>query len=576
MKKSKKKNKYFNNNQRSFYFEDYLENNNQQKKSKDYSISDDRVYILFFFFICLISVFSIKIIFLSFQDPQFYQAKNSSKFLPMRRDIVDRNEVLISRNIKTFHAAIKPNFIKNKERFLLSMKINFPNISQKYLKTNLKKNKYFYLKKRLTEKEKIKIWSLGEKGIIFESYQTRIYPQGSLFSHILGQTDDDNYGISGIEKYFDNDLKNLNLIDEPIKLSLDTNVQYFLKKELEKSMEDFKTLGAAGLLMDINNGEVLSLVSLPDYDINFRNDIRDLKFMNKITKGVFELGSVFKTFTIALALDQKIFEAETIVNNIPNKILCSKYPISDIKVFPKDMSVEQILIRSSNIGTLKIARKIGQKKYKKFIEDLNVLNTPKFELDEVGTPINFKWNKCKLETVSYGHGITTTPLQAAAAYGAISNGGYTISPTLIKKSNNKIIKGKQIISTETSKKINSILRKVVTDKEGTASLANIFGYEVGGKTGTSQKYNNENQNINTFISVFPTNEPKYVLLVMLDDPKPAPHLTYNYRGHKIKVNRNEAGWNSVYVAGKIIEKIGPILAINNEEIYTKHVVKKPN
>ena len=578
MKRKIKKNKKLNLNQKSFYFEDYLETNQKQKKIKKSLISEDRIYLTFFFFFSLILIFAMKITFVSLQEPKFlYIKKHNNTFLPLRRDIVDRNGVLISRNIKTYHAAIKPNLIKNKEKFLINIKINFPEISQERLKDNLSKKKYFYLKKRLTENEKNRLWSMGEKGIEFEPFQARIYPQANLYSHILGQIDNDNYGVSGFEKYFDKKLKNLEKIDKPIILSLDTNIQYIVKKELERSLVDFKALGAAGLLMNAQTGEILSLVSLPDYNINLRENIKGHEFTNKITKGIFELGSVFKTFTVALAIESKLFEPDTNINNIDNNIKCSKYHISDIKKFPTTMSVEDILIRSSNIGTLKIARKIGEEKYKKFLIDLKILSTPKLELDEIGSPLNFKWNKCKLETVSYGHGITTTPLQAAAAYAAITNGGYIIKPSLIKKP--KIIpfsKNDQIISSETSKKINKILRKVVTDDKGTASQADIFGYDVGGKTGTSQKYNQKNENINTFISSFPSKKPQYILLVMLDDPKPAPHIVYNYRGTKVKVNRNEAGWNSVYVAGKIIEKIGPILAINNEEVYSNYVVKKPN
>ena len=204
-----------------------------------------------------------------------------------------------------------------------------------------------------------------------------------------------------------------------------------------------------------------------------------------------------------------------------------------------------------------------------------LLKPQKIELEEIGSPLPFKWEKCKLETVSYGHGITTTPIQAAAAYAAITNGGYLINPTLVKKD---IIKSKKsVISEETSNKMNKILRKVVSTEEGTATLADIFGYDVGGKTGTSKKYNNENKNINTFISIFPSQNPKYVLLVILDDPKGAPHITYKYKGHDIKnISRNEAGWNSVYITGKIIKKIGPILAINNKEIYNGYVAKKSN
>jgi len=578
MKKKFRNNKFINSDQKSFFFEDYVETNQKQKKKLKSSISEDRIYILFFFFLSLITIFTIKVFFISIQEPEnISNKKRNLNFLPIRRDIVDRNDILISRNIKAYHAGVYPNLIKDKKKFLLNIKYNFPEISQTYLKSKLEKNKYFYLKKRLTDVQKTKFWQMGEKGISFESYQTRIYPHADLYSHILGQIDDNNYGVSGVEKYFDNELTNEKKIKEPLKLTLDTNIQYLIKKELLKSIDDFRALGAAALLMDSNTGEILSLISLPDYNINLRNDISSHNYTNKITKGIFELGSVFKTFTIALALDENIINPKTIINNIPNKIKCSKYSISDIKVFPTSMSAEDILIRSSNIGTLTIAKKIGKEKYKKFINKLRLLQTPKFELDEVGTPLDFKWNKCKLETISYGHGITTTPLQAAAAYATITNGGYTTQPTLRKVSSNFNIKdNEQIISAKTSQEINSILRKVVTDKRGTASLANIFGYEVGGKTGTAQKYNRPEENINTFISVFPTRKPKYVLLVMLDDPKPATHLVYNYRGKNIKVNRNEAGWNSVYVAGKIIEKIGPILAINNEEVYRAHVVKKLN
>ncbi len=576
MKKKFKKNK-ININQKSFYFEDYLETNQKKKIISNSAVSEDRIYVLFFFFLCLVAIFSIKITFISIQNPNLSNTKkNTLNFLPLRRDIVDRNGILLSRNIKAYHAAIKPNLIKDKEKFLINIKLNFPKISQSKLKKKLSKNKYFYLKKRLTELEKNKLWSIGEKGIIFESYQSRIYPHAELYSHIIGQTDNDNYGISGVESYFDNELINLKKIKEPLKLTLDTNLQYLVKKNLEKGIEDFSATGAAGLLMNIKNGEVLSLVSLPDYNINNRIDLNSHDYTNKITKGVFELGSVFKTFTTALALDENLFYPDTIIKNIPQEVKCSTHKISDLKVFPTSLKVEDILIRSSNVGTLMIARKIGEKKYKEFLSKLNLLKTIDFELNEIGTPLTFRWEKCKLETVSFGRGITTTPLQAAAAYAAISNGGNTIKPT-IKKTENYRINGSRVVSEETSREMNKILRKVVTEDEGTAKLANIFGYYVGGKTGTSKKYGEGNKNLNTFISVFPMPQPKYILLVMLDEPKAAPHINYHYKGQIIKnIRRNEAGWNAAYVAGKIIEKIGPILAINNNEVYNNHVVKKLN
>ena len=206
-----------------------------------------------------------------------------------------------------------------------------------------------------------------------------------------------------------------------------------------------------------------------------------------------------------------------------------------------------------------------------------MLNTIDFELYEIGSPLNFSWNKCKLETVSYGHGITTTPLQAVAAYASISNGGVIVDPTLVKNKNSNLEKGR-IVNSKTSKKINSILREVVTSDHGTASLAEVDGYYVGGKTGTANKNINgqyTNNKLTSFISVFPTIDPEYILLVLMDEPKPAPQIVYNYRGKKISgINRNESGWNSAYAAGKIIEKIGPILAINKNDFYDNYVVKK--
>ncbi len=575
MKRKTKKNKTLNKNQKSFYFEDYLETRQKNKKVDNSNISQDRIYLLFFLFFSLITIFSIKIIFVSLKNFEIYSEKNSSdQPTALRRDIVDRNGILISRNVKSFHAAVKPNLIKNKSNFLLNVRLNFPELKIEKIADKLNKDKYFYLKRGLDQSDKEKLWALGEKGIIFEPFESRIYTHANLYSHILGQVDYDNYGISGVEKYFDKELREKEFLKNPLQLTLDTNIQYIIDNELNSAIETFKATGGAALLMNVNNGEVLSLVSLPNYNINKRAKIEDKNYINKITKGVYELGSIFKTFTIALALDKNLVSAETVIKDIPKQIKCSIHTISDIKKFPGDLSVEDILIRSSNVGTLMLAKMIGEKDYKEFIKKINLLSTPKFELKEVGTPLRFKWNKCKLETISYGHGIAVTPLQATAAYAALTNGGYIIKPTMIKKQEYHV--NKKIISSETSREINTILRKVVTDKEGTASLANVFGYEVGGKTGTSQKYGNENENLNTFISVFPSIKPKYVLLVMLENPQVAPDLIYNYRGVKIKGTRNEAGWNSVYVAGKIIKKIGPILAIKNKEFYNNNVAKKLN
>jgi len=328
--------------------------------------------------------------------------------------------------------------------------------------------------------------------------------------------------------------------------------------------------------MNVENGEILSLVSLPDYDLNQRISINDDIYTNKITLNVYEFGSVFKTFTIAAGLENKVISKNTMFKDLKDKLTCDKFTITEHDKLPKNLSVEQILVRSSNIGSVRIAQKIGIEKYRDFLNTLGLLGTISFDLEEVGSPLSFKWGKCKLATVSYGHGITTTPLQLARAYAILGNGGYKINPFISKTKKKTIKKKEQIISHKTSNAINLMLRKVVSQIEGTANFANVEGYEIAGKTGTANKYNSK-ETLNTFVSLFPANEPKYVLLVMLDEPKPAPNFVYEMpssdkhpNGYKHKgEKRNTSGWNTVVVAGKIIEKIGPILAINNLEASTK-------
>ena len=573
MKKRYKRNKSIN--QISFYFEDYFETNKKNRILKKSNNFKDRIYLLFFFLFSLILICSIKITHISLEKKDMFNLeKQTSKFSLLRRDIVDRNGTILSRNINTFHAAIDPKQVKDKKNFLIKLRLTFPELPIKEIEKKLYKEKYFRIKKRIDQIEKEKFWSLGEKAIKFEPFQARMYTHGNLFSHIVGQIDYDNYGISGIEKYFDKELKKRELLNQPLRLTLDSNIQYIINKELNEAVKTFEATGGAALLMDVNNGDIISLVSLPNYNINQRTTIKDKKFINKITKGVYELGSIFKTFTVALALEHKIVNSDTVIENIPRKIKCSIYEIKDMKEHPKNLSVEEILIRSSNVGSVFLARQIGEKKYKKFIQKANLTNNPTIELEEVGVPHKLNWNKCKLETISFGHGITTTPIQATALYAAISNGGKLVVPSLIK--DRKIENLNTIFSSETSKKLSKILRKVVTSEHGTASLADKNGYYVGGKTGTAESYGDKKNRLNTFISIFPTNKPKYSLFLMLENPKINKDLIYNYRGVKTRAYYNTSGWNSVYVAGKIIEKIGPILAINNEEFTDLYVAEKFN
>ena len=541
-----------------------------KKNISNLNISFNRIAFIFFVFFFISLLFSIKVFYygsISNKKPFNFSVIKKD----FRSDIVDFDGNFLAKSVITNNIGIKPNLVKDKKKLLLKLQLIFPNKNFNEIEKKLKKNKFFYVEKKMSPEKFDKIRLLGEKSLITEQKITRIYPQGKLFSHIIGQIDDNNNGISGLEKSFDKELKSNK---KPIRLTLDSNIQFLIREELIKAQQIFKTIGSASILMNVNNGEIISLVSLPDFDLNKREEIKDVNYINRATKGVYELGSVFKTFTIASGLNEGVIEPSTEFKDLPKKITCAGRPIGeyDDKI-PSDLTAEQILVRSGNIGSVRIAQKIGEKKFKKFLEDIGVLKKIKFDIEEVGVPLPIKWGKCKLATSSFGHGITTTPLQLAKGYSIVSNGGYNIEPTLVKKDYTKSNR-ERIIKKNVSEKINPILRKIVSTKQGTANFANIDGYEVGGKTGTAQKSVNgiySKKKINTFVSIFPTSSPKYVLIVLLDEPKPNKEYVYHYKdgsGWKYKgTPYNTAGWTSVEIAGKIIEKIGPILATKYIEFY---------
>ena len=524
------------------------------------NISFERISFIFFIFFIITIIFTSKTIYLGFKKTNQTQTlKEKEKY---RASIMDRNGNIIAKTVRVTNLGINPNQLINKEKLLISLKLIFPD---KNFEKEINGKKFFYVKKKISPAKLEKIKLLGEKSFKEEENIARVYPNGNLFSHILGQIDTDNNGVSGIEKSFDYELTTSN---KPLKLSLDTEIQYLIREELIKFQEIFNSYGSTAILMNVNSGEILSMVSLPDFDLNKREDISDKKFINRSTKGVYELGSVFKTFTLAAGLQQNVIQEDTLFKNLPKKIKCAGRSISEYDMdIPSSLTAEEILIRSGNIGSIKIAQKVGLENFKDFLENLDLLNKIQFDIEEVGNPIPFKWGKCKLATSAYGHGITTTPLQLAKAYAIIANGGYKIKPTLIKKEKN-LKRGEQIITQENSNKINEILRKIVTSEQGTANLANIAGYEIAGKTGTAQKSikgKYSKKKINTFASIFPISSPKYVLIVLLDEPKLSETYIYEYNdGKKRKIIGtpfNTAGWTSVEVAKNIIEKIGPILAI---------------
>jgi cell division protein FtsI (penicillin-binding protein 3) len=550
------------------------DNNNEFKYNEnksDINIKFNRVAFIFFVFFVISIIYSIHLIHLGSRKSDDLNKNQTKVFNKLNRsDIVDRNGNFLAKTVSSIDIGINPVEIINQKKLLLNLGYIFPNKDYQSIQSKFRKNKFFWFEKKISDENYEKIMMLGDKSIQSEEKLTRIYPQKNLFSHIIGQIDDDNNGISGLEKSLDEKLKKKK---DTIQLTVDKDIQFLVRKELKKYNQIFRTKGSAAILMDVNTGEIISLVSLPDFDPNQRIDITDVNYINRATKGVYELGSVFKTFTLAAGFHEGIIEPDTEFKNLEKSIKCGKNTISEYdKKIPSNLTVEQILIQSGNIGSVRIGQSLGIEKFKKFMNNLSLLDPIQFDIEEMGIPIQFNWGKCKLATASYGHGITTTILQLANAYSIIVNGGYKVKPTLIKT--NIRTKSIKILNNDVSKKINPILRKIVTTKEGTASLANVDGYEVGGKTGTAQKSSvggYSNKKINTFASVFPSSEPKYSLVVMLDEPKTNSEYIYNYRdGSEIKYKGtpfNTAGWTSVEIVGQIIEKIGPILATKYNEIY---------
>ena len=551
------------NNNTKIILEEYDNKFSYKKSRTNLNIEFNRIAFIFFVFLIVSIIFSIQLLHLG-------SLKIENEVKPLitkknyRADIIDRNGNYLVKSVSSIDIGISPIEVIDKKKLLINLKWIFPNKDYNEIKKKLNKNKFFKFEKNISQINYEKIMSLGDKAIRPEEKLTRLYPQKNLFSHIIGQIDDDNNGISGIEKSFD---KKLKTTKDLVRLTVDADIQFLIREELLKFQEIFRAKGSAAILMDVNNGGIISMVSLPDFNLNERKAITDVNYINRATKGIYEFGSVFKTFTVAAGFNESLIEPNTEYLNLKKQIECNGFKIREYsKKTPTDLTVEEILIRSGNIGSVRIGQKIGEEKFKSFLKKIGAQGTIDFDIQEVGKPTPINWGKCKLVTASYGHGITTTLLQIAKGYAIVTNGGYDIKPTIIQKKLVEKYSQKRILNISVSDKINKILRKIVSSKEGTAKLANVKGYEVGGKTGTAQISKNgryTRDKINTFAAVFPSQKPKFTLIVMLDEPKTNSEYIYYYRDDTQPTKGtpfNTAGWTSVEVAGKIIERIGPILA----------------
>ena len=542
-----------------------------QKKKTGLNIQFNRVAFIFFIFFLIFTIYSIHLIKLGTRYSK--EEKTNTTFINeklYRADIVDTNGNYLAKTVNSIDIGLKTSDVINQKKLLLSLNLIFPNKDFDKIEKKMEQKKFFYLEKKVSEENYEKLMKLGDKSLKPEEKVLRIYPQKNLFSHIIGQIDNDNIGISGLEKSLNELLKKSR---KPIKLTVDKDLQFLIREELIKYQEIFKSKGSASILMDIHNGNILSLVSLPDFDPNERQNLTDVNYINRVTKGTYELGSVFKAFTFASALDEKLIKPETEFLDLPKSINCYGFPIREYdNEIPSDLTAEQIFVRSGNIGSVRIAQKVGPEKFKSFLEKIGVLSDIQFDIEEVAPQKKYNFGKCKLATASFGHGVATTILQLAKGYAVLSNGGYDIKPTLVDNNLEKNTKKKKLLNEGVSEQVVNALRKIVSTEEGTAKFADVENFEIGGKTGTADQPKDgaySEAKINTFASIFPTSKPQYVFIVMLDTPQKAKDYYYKYRHKKggwKGTLYNTAGWTSVEVAGKIIDKVGPILATKYIEI----------
>ena len=472
----------------------------------------------------------------------------SSKVLndSIRGNIFDRNNNLLATTVKISSLNINPQEILDVNETILKLNKIFPKmIKKKLLKKLTSDRKHVNLLREITPKDHVSLLKLGIEALKIENSNKRIYPNHSLASHVLGSTDIDGKGIAGIEKEFDEQLTN----GKDISITLHSGIQHITKTLLLEQVRKFKAEGGAGIIMDAKNGEIYALVSIPDYNANNYNKILDKRLFNRATKGIYELGSTLKLVTAAVALESKLIN-ENEVFDVSRPLRISSKTIRDFHPLNYAINIPEVIVHSSNIGSAKLAEKFGSTTQLKYLKSLGLMNKLSLELPEISRPqVRTDRKLLTTMTISYGHGISITPTHLASATATIVNGGIKVEPTLLISKSSKA--KSRVFSTKTSEIMRSIMRLVVSNKNGTAKQAEASGYLVGGKTGTAEKVNPKGgyfkkQNIVALTAAFPMNEPKFVVTIMIDNPK----------GKK-----RTAGWVAAPVVNKIITRIAPILGI---------------
>jgi cell division protein FtsI (penicillin-binding protein 3) len=474
--------------------------------------------------------------------------------LPARADIIDRNGVILATNLETASLYANPRQIQEPEVAARQLVRVLPELSEADVLAKFRSNRHFtWLRRKLTPRQQWQVNALGIPGLGFQMEEERVYPQGDLAAHVLGFVDVDGNGIAGVENFFDTRLSDPMAANQPLRLSIDVRVQHAITDELARTVARFSAAGAAGMVMDVNTGEVLAMVSLPDFDPNHANNIADTALFNRVSKGVYELGSIFKTFTMAMALDAGIINlSDSFDARQPIRI--ARFEISDDHPQNRILTVPEIFTYSSNIGAARIALDVGAELQQDFLSKISLLRPATIELPEVGRPIYpDRWREITTMTVAYGHGIAVSPLQVAGGISAMVNGGIHIPATLVANDAASRPNGTRVISSLTSDQIRGLMRVAVTT--GTGRNADVPGYRVGGKTGTAEKPTSggyqEDALISSFVGVFPMDAPRYLVLVSVDEP----------HGTRETFNFATAGWVAAPTVRNVIARIAPILGV---------------
>ena len=483
-----------------------------------------------------------------------------------RPDIVDRNGEVLATDVKSISVFAEPRNILDKDEAVELLTAVLPDLDARDLRAKLnKRNGFVWVKREITPRQQAEVHHLGIPGIGFVPEAKRVYPNGVAAAHVLGFASIDNVGIAGMEKYIDGqglqDLAGFGIARastdlKPVQLSVDLRVQHAMRDELVKGMEHFRAKAAASMMLDVNTGEVISLVSLPDFDPNNPVDALDKDRINRMVVGVYEMGSTFKALTTAMVLDS----GKATINSsfdARSNLQHGRFTIHDYHATHRVLTVPEVFIHSSNVGTAKMALSVGVDGHKAFLKKMGQLDRMTTEMPESAMPIvPARWGELNTITIAFGHGVAVAPMQAAAAVGSLVNGGYLIKPTFLKRSDEEAHRdAPRVIKPETSEAMRYILRLNASHPSGSASKAAVPGYFVGGKTGTAEKVVRgryaKDKLFTTFMATFPADKPRYLLVTVYDEPKAAPE-TYGYA---------TAGWNVAETTGRMLERIAPMMPV---------------